>query len=114
MKDLLTLLCSRGPAFGYFPQPSKCFVVVAPSFVDQAKNIFGCLGVQVVTGHHFLGGYIGDMELRQDFVLQKVHQWSCHIRTPSAFAYKLLILQLLGPYSLNGTLLCVLILVVVQ
>ena len=37
LKDLyewFNLLCSRGPAFGYFPQPSKCFVIVSPPFVN--------------------------------------------------------------------------------
>jgi len=79
------LLCSRGPAFGYFPQPSNCFVVVSPPFVKQAKSLFGCLGVKVVTGHWFLGG---DIDLRQDFVQQKVHQWCGHVHALSAVVCK--------------------------
>ena len=62
-------LTSSGPAFGYFLQPSIC--MVAP------------------TGHRFLGGYIGDLDdlqLRQNFLLQKVNQWSCHARILTAVA----------------------------
>ena len=75
LEDLLIwfkLLCSRGPSFGYCPQPAKCFVVVAPSFLDYAKDIFSGLGLQVVSGHRFLGGFIGDPAQRQDFVSWKV------------------------------------------
>ena len=51
LEDLLIwlkLLCSHGQSFGFCPQPAKCFVVVAPSLLDHAKNIFGGLVVQVV------------------------------------------------------------------
>ena len=48
------------------------FCCSSTSFVSQAKAVFGCLGALVITGRHFLGGYIGDVEQRQDFVLQKV------------------------------------------
>jgi len=86
----------------HLAQPSKCFVLVSPPFVNQAKSLFGCLSVKVVTGHQFLGGFIGDINLRQDFVLQKVHQWSSHVRGLSAVACKqprLLILYLPDLYS---------------
>ena len=39
--DWFTLLCSKGPSFGYPPKPTKCFVVVAPSSINYAKTIFG-------------------------------------------------------------------------
>jgi len=45
--DQFNLLCASGLVFGYFLQPSKCFIVVSPP-----------------TGHQFLGGYIGDLQLR--------------------------------------------------
>ena len=72
--DWFSAICSCGPAFGYYPQPSKCFVVVDASCQSQAENIFGDLGINVVTGRRFLGGFIRDPAQRQDFVLQKVHQ----------------------------------------
>ena len=63
LRDWFSLLCSRGPHYGYFPEPSKCFarcfVVVAPSRLSLAREVFGYLGVWVVTGHRFLGGFIG-------------------------------------------------------
>ena len=46
--DWFTLLCPRGPAFGYTPQPSKCFVVVAAPFQHQTEDIFGKLGVKTL------------------------------------------------------------------
>ena len=89
LEDLLIwfkLLCSRGPSFGYCPQPAKCFVVVAPSFLDHAKDIFSGLGVQVVSGHRFLGGFIGDPAQRRDFVSWKVQDWSSYVQTLAAVA----------------------------
>ena len=53
-------LCSRGPDFGYFPELSKCFLLVNNEFRPDAKRSFGTLGVRIVTGHHFLGGFLGD------------------------------------------------------
>ena len=49
----------EGPKFGYFPEPDKSYLVVHPNQVDEAKLLFAELKVNVVTGNHFLGGFIG-------------------------------------------------------
>ena len=41
----------------------------------EANRPFGELGVRVVTGQHFLGGFIGDQESTEEFVRQKVQMW---------------------------------------
>ena len=61
---------------GFFPEPSKCFVVVGPNRLSLAREVFGDLGICVVTRHRFLGGFIGDSDDRQNFVLEKVREWS--------------------------------------
>ena len=63
-----------------------CFVAVSASQLDEARCVFGGLGVQVVTGHRYLGGFIGDCGLRQEFVLDCMDQWCKHIETLSAVA----------------------------
>jgi len=73
------LLFSRGPAFGYFPRPTKSFVVVSERFKGEAEAVFGGLCVHVVTGHKFLGGFIGSLSARDDYVLSKVHKWAGYI-----------------------------------
>ena len=72
--EWFSLLCSQGPSFRYVPQPSKCFVAVSASQLDEAKCVFRSLGVQVFTGHRYLGGFIGDCGLGQEFVLDQVDQ----------------------------------------
>ena len=61
-------LRSRGPDFGYFPEPSKSFLLVSDKHRSVAERLFGCLGVQVVNGHHFLSGYLGDSSDWVDYV----------------------------------------------
>ena len=39
--DWLALLCSWGPAFGYFPELSKSFVVVSEHCRSEAEVLFG-------------------------------------------------------------------------
>ena len=53
-------LAEQGPAYGDFPEPKKCCLIVIPQFEDEARLVFGDLGVQIVNGHRFLGGVIGD------------------------------------------------------
>ena len=40
-----------GPAQGYYPEPTKSILVVAPGNVAQAKERLCGLGIRVVTGH---------------------------------------------------------------
>ena len=70
------LLCSRGPGFGYHPEPIKSFVVVNDRWKNEAAAIFGDLGIQVVTGHRFLGGFIGNHSERDKYVTQR---WVGHL-----------------------------------
>ena len=62
------LLLKLGPSYGYFPEPSKCFIIVAVRDIIAAHCLFKDLGVQVTTGHCFLGGIIGNDESKRKFV----------------------------------------------
>jgi len=79
LHEWFSLLCTRGPAFGYFPEPTKSFVVVSERFTGEAEAAFGSLGVHVVTSHRFVGDFISSLSARDDYVLSKVHRWAGHI-----------------------------------
>ena len=68
-------LLSGGPAYGYFPEPSKTVLVVRSSYLQKANDLFHDLGVRVVTGSRFLGGFVGERSLAADFVSNKVKVW---------------------------------------
>ena len=53
-------LQARGPARGYYPEPTKSILVMAPGNVNRAEEHFRGLGIQVVTGHRYLGGFLRD------------------------------------------------------
>lgn len=73
-------LCDYGPAYGYFPEPTKCVLVVDECCKDRAVDMFCPLGVQVVTGHRYLGGFIGSNDGLQRFISEKVHKWVNHVK----------------------------------
>ena len=64
-------LQARGPAHGYYPEPTKIILVVAPGNLARAEEHFRGLGISVVTGHQYLGGYIGDGEAEQGWLKEK-------------------------------------------
>ena len=64
-----------GPDFGYHPEPSKSYLIVHPTDMSQAQEIFGDSGVQIVSGHRFLGGYVGDPVGSMEFVQSEVETW---------------------------------------
>ena len=86
IQDWFDLLLQRGPSYGYFPNPNKSYIVVHPSSVASAEQIFGPLGVQAVRSHRFLGGILGDVPAELLFVQEKVKQWATDVQHLSQLA----------------------------
>ena len=68
-------LLSEGPVNGYFPKPSKTVLVVQASILQRERDLFHDLGVKVVIGSRFLGGFVGEHSLASNFVSDKVKTW---------------------------------------
>ena len=64
-----------GPAQGYYPEPTKSFLVVAPGNIARAKEHFRGLGIRVVTGHRYLGGFLGDVSAEREWLGKKIQGW---------------------------------------
>ena len=79
-------LSCRGPNYGYHPEPSKAVLVVGPSDVQQASALFSDLGLIVVSGGHFLVGFIRKPSLVANFVSDKVQLWSRFVKRLSDVA----------------------------
>jgi len=62
----------HGPSYGYYPNPSKCCLVVHHNSVSEAKALFSQMSIKIVTSHRFLGGLIGDSNSAMEFVTEKV------------------------------------------
>ena len=69
-------LQARGPAWGYYPEPTKNNLVVAPGNVAKAEDFFRGLGIKVVTGHRYLGGHIGDREAEGRWLADNITGWA--------------------------------------
>ena len=78
----------KGPARGYFSNPTKSILVVSEKNVPRAKAYFRGMGIKVVTGSRYLGGYIGELETEAQWVKEKVEGWSDSVRTLSGVAHK--------------------------
>jgi hypothetical protein len=76
----LRSLMLKGPAYGYFPEPAKSYLIVAPEFVEQAKEVFEQFGVNVVSGQRFLGGFIGNETEKEIHIRKKVANWSANVK----------------------------------
>ena len=47
-------LCTNGPLFGYYPKPSKTWVIVKPEHEERAKKAFPDLQITVVGKRYLL------------------------------------------------------------
>ena len=75
VREWFDKLSELGPNFGYYPEPQKTTLVVDSKDQSEAEMLFGDLGVTVVTGQRFLGGFIGDHESCGEYVEQRVEMW---------------------------------------
>uniref|UniRef100_A0A0A9X6A5 Glutamate-1-semialdehyde 2,1-aminomutase n=1 Tax=Lygus hesperus TaxID=30085 RepID=A0A0A9X6A5_LYGHE len=88
LKQWLTLLQTEGPKWGYFPEPSKSYLVIKPGLEVEARSLFGDTALKVVYSQRFLGGMIGSIDSRNEYVKEKVQGWVTSVEKMAAAAKK--------------------------
>ena len=68
-------LIEEGPAFGYFPESSKSFLVVDKQYAEEAHHIFDKYSITIVEEKRFLGGFIGDGNEKDIYLKKKELEW---------------------------------------
>ena len=71
LETWLKNLIEEGPAFGYFPEPFKSFLVVGKQYAGEAHHIFDKYSITIVEGKRFLGGFIGDGNVNDIYLKKK-------------------------------------------
>jgi hypothetical protein len=66
-------LMGWGHNFGYFPEPTKSILVTLPKNIERAKAVFGSLGFQIIIGNCYLGGFIEETDLHDEWIQQKTN-----------------------------------------
>ena len=70
-------LKTTGPRYGYFPKPSKTYLIVKDvKDVQEVTRLFGEEGINVTTkGHRHVGASIGSDDFKIEYVSKKVDNW---------------------------------------
>ena len=80
-------LVSAGPAFGYFPNSLKTFLIVKPEHLSQAESLFAATNITVtVQGQQHLGAALGSQAFAEEYVSKKVTNWVSEITLLSEIA----------------------------
>ncbi|KAL5262366.1 hypothetical protein ACHWQZ_G007921 [Mnemiopsis leidyi] len=81
-------LVDIGPKYGYFPNPSKCVLIVKnESMREMANEIFGKYGIQITTrGQRHLGAIVGTPEYREEYIKKKIQEWKEDVKTLASIA----------------------------
>ena len=62
-----------GPAFGYFPNAAKTWLLVKPEKQQEANSIFGDTGIQITSDRRqYLGAGLGSNEYEAKLMAQKI------------------------------------------
>ena len=81
------LSISFGPDFGYFPKPSKTWLVTKSEHLSAAEEIFAGTGVHITCeGRPYLGSPLGTEDFINKFVRNKVEVWSGELTLLSSIA----------------------------
>ena len=80
-------LSSSGPAFGYFPNAKKCWLITKPEKEEEARAVFGATAINITTeGHKHLGAALGSRSYFEEYVGQKVEDWVSQVMKLAEFA----------------------------
>ena len=75
--DILTVI---GPSYGYHVNPTKCWLVVSPGKIQEARTIFDGLPINITDeGHQLLGSAIGTDDFVSSFAATKCAEYEASL-----------------------------------
>ncbi|XP_066914550.1 uncharacterized protein [Clytia hemisphaerica] len=73
-------LLEIGPSYGYYPQPTKSWLIVKPDQLEQAQEKFAGTDIKITSdGERHLGAVIGTDENKSQYINQKIDDWTQEI-----------------------------------
>ena len=75
LREWFYILKESGPSFGYFPEPSKSFLVVDDKQLSRATEAFSGFGINVVCCRRLLEGVIRNTVGRIAIIETLIKQW---------------------------------------
>ena len=76
IKKAYAMLCRLGDAYGYFPQPDKSIMITPTANQASASVVFQPEGFSILSGHRYLGGFIGEADAFLPWIKAKVERWA--------------------------------------
>ena len=65
-----------GPFLGYFPEPTKSWLIVKPEYLVQAVDVFAGTGINITDeGRKHLGAVIGSEKYKVKYVNEQIDKW---------------------------------------
>ena len=81
---MVEILCDLGPKFEYFPEPSKSWIIIKSWLLQKAVSEFQDTGVRITEDwKRHLGAVIGTEDYREEYMIEKINQWSAEIEVLS-------------------------------
>ena len=81
LKSWWNELSTQGPAFGYYPNRSKTYLVIKQEHETSARQLFYDTDVHItIQGKRHLGAAIGSRTFTEEYVSHKVQTWTEEIK----------------------------------
>ena len=76
LKHWWDALCHLGPKFGYYPEATKCWIIVKPCFEEKVKQYFKDTEIKITkNGKRHIGAVVGTNEYKHEYVSEKIDVW---------------------------------------
>ena len=80
-------LLSSGPAYGYFPNANKTWLLVKAPLEQKARQLFSNTGVNITTeGRRLLGAALGKATFVSDYIAGLVSNFTHHVEVLAEIA----------------------------
>ena len=87
LREWWNRLTTHGPAFGYFANASKTWLITKEHHLPAAQSCFSGTGVNIThEGRPHLGAAIGTQEYTESFVQSKVEKWNTELKSLAKIA----------------------------
>ena len=81
-------LMDYGPKVGYYPEPSKSWLIVKHEHLNDAKKIFEGTGLNLtVEGRKHLGAAVGATNFKEEYVRGKIEEWKTQVEILAKIAW---------------------------